>query len=184
MAQIVMLYGYARAGKDTLADGIIQGAKNEVWRCSFAKSLKFAVNIAVREFIDNVDYDVEADKLQDRNLLVEFGKAVRRRDPMAFAKRLCYSIGNPSTGREHHVITDARYFNEYQFVAEWAKSHGYALTTVFVWRDGNTYANIEERDSIDEVLRNIAFDYVIDGAAYDADNVRKEGIELAKTLNL
>lgn len=184
MAQIIMLYGYARAGKDTLADGIIEGAENEVWRCSFAKSLKFAVNIAVREFIDTVDYDVEADKLQDRDLLVEFGRAVRRRDPMAFAKRLCYWIGNPSAGREHHVITDARYFNEYQFVAEWAKEHGYSLTTVYVWREGNTYANIEERDSIREVLEHVKFDYLIDGEAYDADNVRKKGIDLAKTLNL
>ena len=190
MVQIVMLYGYARAGKDTLADGLSIGSKNGMVRLSFASYLKAAVAEAVSCFV-KVDYANETDKLQDRDLLVEFGRAVRRRNPLAFAQCLCQDMYNHDKWPEvfatrggSYVITDARYFNEYQHVTQWAKEHGHPVVSVYVWREGNSYANIEERDSIREVLEHVKFDYLIDGEAYDADNVRQKGIDLAKTLNL
>lgn len=189
MVQIVMIYGYARAGKDTLADGLRIGSKNGMVRLSFASSLKAVVAKAVSHYV-KVDYANDAEKMQDRDLLVEFGRAVRRRNPLAFAETLCEQMYFHDQMPEYfgrggsYVITDARYFNEYQYVTQWAKEHGHPVVSVYVWREGNSYANIEERDSIAEVLEHVKFDYLIDGEAYDADNVRQKGIDLAKTLNL
>ena len=178
----VLICGYARAGKDTFAKGIIAGAR-AAKRMAYADNLKNALNIAAQHLNVEVDYHRDEDKAIDRDLLVEFGKAMRRRDVDVFAKQLAYDLDANNTASTI-VVPDWRYLNEYKVAVRACHDFGYKLHTVQVVRHGWNPANPEEFMSMDEVLASVPMDETIFATSGDKESVLLAGIRTAKLWNL
>lgn len=180
---IVLLTGYARAGKDTFADGFEAantGDGSRVNRMSFATSLKAALGYAVEPFFPNLSYFNEQAKIEDRALLVEFGRAMRRRDRDVFARSLVDII---ERGMEfglytNAIVTDCRYLNEYRYIKEKLSYH-FRVVSVYIETTGVGPANEEEGLSIGEMFREVAFDHQFYFRQNDAEGIRQEGARIA-----
>jgi len=178
----VLICGYARAGKDTFAKGIIAGAR-AAKRMAYADNLKNALNIAAQHLGVEVDYHRDEDKAIDRDLLVEFGRAMRRRDIDVFANQLASDLlsnGSAST----IVVPDWRYLNEYKVAVRACKEYGYKLHTVQVVRHGWNAANPEEQMSMEEVQAAVPMDETHFATSGDEEGVLLAGIRTAKLWNL
>jgi len=180
----VLICGYARAGKDTFAKGLMAGASKGIDRLAFADHLKEALRCATHDLGLDVNYGRTEDKLQDRDLLVEFGKAMRRRDKDIFIRPLVRDIINAASDNWTWVITDWRYLNEYWGVKDACKLHGINLHTVHIVRHGWLAANEEERINLDEVLASVPMDETIFATSGDEESVLLAGIRTAKLWNL
>ena len=178
----VLICGYARAGKDTFARGLIAGAR-AAKRMAYADNLKNALNIAALQLGITVDYHRDEDKAIDRDLLVEFGRSMRRRDVNVFANQLARDLEDNETASTI-VVPDWRYVNEYKVAATACKEHGYQLHTVQVVRHGWLAANEEESMSMQEVIENVSFDETIYATSGDEEAVLLAGIRTAKLWNL
>jgi hypothetical protein len=179
---IVLICGYARAGKDTFAKGIIAGAR-AAKRMAYADNLKNALNIAAQHLGVEVDYHRDEDKAIDRDLLVEFGRAMRRRDIDVFAKQLAYDLDANNTASTI-VVPDWRYLNEYKVAVRACKDFGYQLHTVQVVRHGWKAANSEEQMSMDEVQAAVPMDETHFATSGDEESVLLAGIRTAKLWDL
>jgi hypothetical protein len=180
---VIMICGFARAGKDTFAKGLIAGATNRVHTLAFADSLKYALGAATKELDLDVNYMLTENKLQDRDLLVEFGRAMRRRDKDVFAHRIRNVIANCEADLTW-VITDWRYLNEYSLISHACEKHGYTLHTVHIERHGWEAANEEERINLEEVVGRAPIDVFIKATSGDEESVLLAGIRTAKLWNL
>ena len=178
----VLICGYARAGKDTFAKGIIAGAR-AAKRMAYADNLKNALNIAAQHLNVEVDYHRDEDKAIDRDLLVEFGRAMRRRDVNVFANQLARDLDANDTASTI-VVPDWRYLNEYKVAARACKEYGYKLHTVQVVRHGWKAANAEEQMSMDEVQAAVPMDETHFASSGDEEAVLLAGIRTAKLWNL
>jgi hypothetical protein len=178
-----MICGFARAGKDTFAKGIMSGAVNNTYRMAFASPLKDALRMSARELGVDVDYRREVEKLQDRDLLVEFGRAMRRRDKDIFAKAVS---GQLETLWESHtcLITDWRYLNEYMVIKEACDRLAINLHTVRIVRHGWKAANEEEAMSLQEIMMAVPFDETIYATSGDEEAVLLHGFRTAKLWHL
>ena len=180
---IVLLTGYARAGKDTFADGFEEANTRDssyVKRMSFAFSLKHALGYAVEPFFPNLSYFNDEAKMEDRALLVEFGRAMRRRDRDVFVRSLVNVIG-PMTETSPHsniIITDCRYLNEYRYL-KMSLEHYFRVVSVYIETTGVGPANEEEGLSIGEMFREVAFDHQFYFRQNDAQGIRQEGARIA-----
>ena len=151
---IVGFCGYARSGKDTAAQALIDKGFQ---RCAFADALKLDVLSALQGSARITDavfegqstgglalkvslglFSSPATKEQFRPLLVEYGRAMRALDPDYWVKRLDLRLPNAPI-----VITDVRYKNEH----EWIKSKG--GFTIMIQRPQVHAANEEELTSLD-----------------------------------
>ena len=185
---IILLTGYARAGKDTFADGFEAancGAAERVKRTSFANSLKTALGYAVEPFFPNLSYFNEEAKMEDRALLVEFGRAMRRRDRDVFARSLVDTVEaafnfNPLA---NVIVTDCRYLNELRYIKA-SLSYHYRVVTVLVETAGVGPANEEEGLSIGEMIREVGFDHVLRFQPNQAHAVEAEGRRLANLYGI
>lgn len=179
----VMICGFARAGKDTFAKGIMSGAVNHTFRTAFASSLKDALRLAAQDLEVDVDYRREEEKLQDRDLLVEFGRAMRRRDKDIFARSVARYLG---TLWENHncLITDWRYLNEYLVVKEACDRLAINLHTVRIVRHGWQAANKEEAMSLLEIMEAVPFDETVYATSGDEEAVLLHGYRIAKLWKL
>jgi hypothetical protein len=178
----VLICGFARAGKDTFAKGIIAGAR-AAKRMAYADNLKNALNIAAQHLGVEVDYHRDEDKAIDRDLLVEFGRAMRRRDIDVFAKQLARDLEDNDTASTI-VVPDWRYLNEYKVAVRACKEYGYKLHTVQVVRHGWKSANAEEQMSMDEVQAAVPMDETHCATSGDEESVLLAGIRTAKLWNL
>jgi hypothetical protein len=183
MPVIFLITGYARAGKDTLADGIIQansGCSSRVRRVAFADSLKDALDGAVQRFFPNLSYFDNAAKIEDRPLLVEFGRAMRRRNRDVFVQAL---IDDITVLDCHYIVTDCRYLNEARLMQRQV-SENFRVVTVLVETAGVGPANEEEGLSIGEMVREIGFDHVLRFQPNQAHAVEAEGRRLANLYGI
>ena len=178
----VLICGYARAGKDTFAKGIIAGARSAK-RMAYADNLKNALNIAAQHLGVIVDYHRDEDKAIDRDLLVEFGRAMRRRDVNVFANQLARDLDANDTASTI-VVPDWRYLNEYRVAVRACREYGYQLHTVQVVRHGWNAANAEEQMSMDEVQAAVPMDETHFATSGDEESVLLAGIRTAKLWNL
>ena len=178
----VLICGYARAGKDTFAKGIIAGAR-AAKRMAYADNLKNALNIAALQLGVTANYHDDADKAIDRDLLVEFGRAMRRRDVDVFAKQLARDLEDNESASTI-VVPDWRYLNEYKVAVRACKEYGYQLHTVHVVRHGWNAANPEEQMSMEEVQAAVAMDETHFATSGDEEGVLLAGIRTAKLWNL
>ena len=197
MPTVVLITGFARSGKDTLAAGIIEGARrSDCAQINFADGLKESANKFL-EWVglldDETDFFDDDYKARNRNVLVELGRFARSHDKDIFAKMLCADADEFSRSKRREetlkdvlvVVSDWRYMNELRVVRErLGDGLGWRVVTVRVDTLGVYAANEEEGLSIGEITREHASDYGFVFAPGSAKAVEAEGRYLARTLGL
>ena len=83
---LVLIAGYARAGKDTLASGILEWSQRPAEHINFADALKEAANHYMDYLGLDGDFFKEDFKVDNRDFLVHAGKFARRMDRDVFAR--------------------------------------------------------------------------------------------------
>jgi hypothetical protein len=179
---LVLVCGYARAGKDTFAKGIIAAAK-DAKRVAYADSLKIALMQAVHTLGLHVDYFNDAEKAVDRPLLVEFGRSMRRRDKNIFARAIVDNLLTLQEGQTL-VVSDWRYLNEYDVAKQACDKWAVNLHTVQIVRHGWHAANAEEAVNMDEIIAGVPLDETIFATSGDEEAILLAGIRTAKLWNL
>lgn len=180
---LVLICGYARSGKDTFAKGLLAGARNPIDKTAFADSLKEALRVAAHDVGIDVNYSQDEDKTQDRPLLVEFGRAMRRRNKNVFAKAVADEIKH-MCDKHTYVVSDWRYLNEYEVMKEACDTLAINLHTVQVVRQGWSAANDEELVNYADILANVPLDESVYAADGDEESVILAGIRTAKLWKL
>ena len=178
----VLICGYARAGKDTFAKGLIAGAK-DAKRMAYADNLKDALSLAAHSLGLGINYHDDAEKAVDRNLLVEFGRAMRRRDKDIFARQIEHNLIGLQPGKTI-VVSDWRYLNEYTVAKQACDQYAVKLHTVLIVRHGWTAANDEEAVSMQEVIDAAPIDETVFATSGDEEAVLMAGIRTAKLWGL
>jgi hypothetical protein len=149
---IIMISGYARSGKDTLANALTEYSRTESARVSFATPLKRAVQIALNELgLGHIDAFTEDPALKAllRPLFVEVGKAARAIDKDVFVKAAWRDVCDLAyQGKELIVVPDLRYSNEIELFRRWGEVNEYTVKHVHIRRSGNKAANQEEFESV------------------------------------
>lgn len=169
---LIPICGFARAGKDTLADLIfdhLEEAEPEysVITLKFADALKKDVEKAMAASgvkIDAFTEDAEKKKAL-RPLLVAYGEYRRSVDPDVWVKKVLKEIGiwvnetlADSEGPASVIlIPDLRYLNEYEKLKAVADQHGWAFVPIYIERQGNLPANEQEAYSIAEMAAKGCF---------------------------
>ena len=180
---LVLVCGFARAGKDTFARGLKAGATNHISNVAFADSLKEALRNAAKDIGITANYHLDADKLQDRDLLVEFGRAMRRRHKDVFARNVTHNLATLSDDHTL-VVTDWRYLNEYAVMKEACDRMAISLHTVQIVRNGWNAANSEEAMSMQEIIDAVPFDETVYAMSGDEESVLLHGYRIAKLWKL
>jgi hypothetical protein len=148
---VFLITGYARAGKDTLADRIVEltGAR----KVSFADSLKEAGNRFFTSLgIESVDLKSTQDKVAHRDLLVAMGRAARSVDVDVFARHAAEKARYSILAGRCVVIPDWRYENEHKVVHQIV--YPAPVVRVRILTDGVGPANDEEETSICQIAYN------------------------------
>lgn len=191
---VVLISGYARAGKDTFADGIVSFNDNwNTWKRSFASTLKGASNeylnnVGLYDEENGVSFDDEEFKVRHRDILVTLGRFARSIDKDVFASVLMRSYStmieavrpNPI----HLIVPDWRYINELRVAKEWAETNGWRVITVRIDRAGLHPANEEEAMSLAEIRRESPCDYEYIFAEGQTEAIKDAGRKLAAQLGL
>ena len=191
---VILVSGYARAGKDTLADAIITLVKHHhpcgvAGKHPFAKSLKdaadeFLAHLNLFPDSSTVGFHNEEFKKKHRQALVEMGRVARSVDIDVFASKTAYDIDDSyiddciySEGPHIYVIPDWRYLNEFKVISDHLSLNDFQVVSVRVDTDGVLPANQEELESLAQIRREMALDYEfnfpqngqdsIDSAAHD-----------------
>jgi hypothetical protein len=178
----VLICGYARAGKDTFAKGLIAAAQDAT-RVAYADPIKYALELAAHTLGLGIDYHDDAEKAVDRPLLVEFGRAMRRRDKDIFARQIEHNLISMKTGQTL-VVSDWRYLNEYAVAKQFCDQYAVKLHTVQIVRHGWIAANEEEAVNMQEVIDACPIDETVFATSGDEESVLMAGIRTAKLWNL
>lgn len=151
---VILVSGYAQAGKDTYGQAIIEslppGHNPGVFK--FATALREALRASLASLGIEVDVYTEdpVKKAALRPLMVEFGKYARSVDPGVFVKATIRSVESYlATGAKTAIVTDTRYINEYEAFKRWGDANGVGITRIWIERPGHGPANAEEDLSID-----------------------------------
>ena len=160
---LIPICGFARSGKDTLADAIfdhleVSEPTYSVITLKFADALKKDLEKAMSAVGVKVDAFTEdtAEKAKLRPMLVAYGEYRRSIDPDVWVKKVLKEIGVwvnetlEETGSDGSVILipDLRYLNEYEKLKAVAEKHGWAFVPIYIERHGNLPANDQEAESI------------------------------------
>lgn len=159
--RIILISGYARSGKDSLANALLDEfgkVQKEATVTKFANALKAAVQLALNELgLGHIDAFTEDPKLKAllRPLFVEVGKAARAIDKDVFVKRTLKDVGALlEQGKEAVMISDCRYLNEAQLVRRFCGERGIYVSRLHITRIGTQAANEEEEQSLKELNRH------------------------------
>lgn len=160
---VIPIAGFARAGKDSLADSIYELLEQDEpeYSCivlKFADALKESLQIALDEAGVNIDVFTEdtAKKAALRPLLVAYGEYCRSQNQDVWVDKVIEHMNNWSditckdSGSEHSVILvpDMRYANEYEKLEALCVKRGWAFVPIYIERQGNLPANNAEAESI------------------------------------
>lgn len=193
MNKVILITGYARAGKDTLAEGLQLGATKPVVRLNFADMLKQACDCYL-QVLDlggsgsSRTFRNEAFKVKHRDFLVAAGTFARSIDRDVFAlafTRQCNREASAYPGEDLTVIcSDWRYMNELGIVKYILGDLGWDVITVQIGTTGLTAANEEEGKSIGEIIRNTPIHVSYGFKPDNRDAIVAEGKALARQLGL
>lgn len=169
---VIPIAGFARAGKDSLADAIFDHLEEtepsySVITLKFADALKTDMEkalAAVGVKVDVFTEDTEKKKAL-RPMLVAYGEYRRSIDPDVWVKKVLKEIGVwvnetlPDSDSDGSVILvpDLRYLNEYEKLKAVAEKHGWAFVPIYIERHGNLPANEQEAYSIAEMAAKGCF---------------------------
>lgn len=161
---IVAVAGFARTGKDTLANAILAECDSQeidmgVGIAKFANSLKQALQDAFDSLGIDIDVFTEDPVLKAilRPVLVEFGKCARAVDKDVFVKDVvrCIEETIADDGQQEPsviIISDMRYSNEYDVLKDSCAKNGWVFIPIYIGRIGTGPANIEEAGSFNELM--------------------------------
>jgi hypothetical protein len=190
---VVLVSGYARAGKNTFADGMIRKSRKfggALVETSFAAELKSAANAYLEEIgllTSSSDFFEDGFKNKYRNALVELGRMSRDIDKDIFAKKVAARVLDMSDLRGKDfpfVVTDWRYLNEYLVLRDLLEPRGFRVVTVRIDTAGILPSNDEELHSLAEIRRNMAPDKEFVFAPDQRDAILAEGERFAAELGL
>lgn len=185
---LVLICGFARAGKDSLAEGILEWSRRPSRKTSFAAHLKDAANDFLWSLNIEADFHNEAFKVKHRDVLVTLGKFARSLNPDIFAENLAHYVPIQMTpdevAPETVVCSDWRYINELRVCQSILWERGWKVRTIYVSTAGVGPANDEELDSIAEIKQFHSFDQEFVFAPNSRQCILAEGRHLAKTWNL
>lgn len=185
---LVLICGFARAGKDTLAHGLLEWSTRPAEHVNFADALKEAANHYLDYLDIEGDFFDEPFKVAHREFLVNAGKFARQLDEDVFARHFgnwCTAIKGPDKlPPETIVCSDWRYINELRVCQDILWEKGWRVRTIYVATAGAGPANDEELDSIAEIRASHLFDqeYVFKPDA--RNQIMHEGRQLARAWKL
>jgi hypothetical protein len=185
---LVLICGYARAGKDTLGSGILEWSERNCEKVNFADALKDSANV----FLDclNLQGDFHDDRFKDNNrrFLVACGTFARDLKPSVFADIMAENVaqGYDDDGMplETVVCTDWRYLNELIICQKVLIPLGWRVRTVYISTAGISAANPEEANSICEIRDLVRFDQEYHFDVNQRNQIMHEGRMLAKQWSL
>jgi len=185
---LVLISGFARAGKDTLASGLLEWSTRPAEHINFADALKEAGN----HFMDYLGLDgnfmAEDFKCENRDALVAMGRFARRLDKDVFARHFANWVPvmkhHDQVSPETVVCSDWRYINELRVCQDILWEKGWKVRTVYVSTAGVGPANDEELDSIAEIRALHSFDQEYIFKPNARQQIMSEGRILAKSWRL
>jgi len=185
---LVLICGYARAGKDTLGDGILEWSEKNAEKINFADSLKDSANV----FLDCLDLqgDFHDDRFKDTNrrFLVACGTFARDLKPSVFAEIMAQTVAqgydDDGMALDTVVCTDWRYLNELIVCQKLLIPLGWKVRTVYISTSGISAANPEEANSICEIRDIVRFDQEYHFDTEQRQLIMHEGRMLAKQWSL
>lgn len=180
--QVILLSGYARSGKDTFASALTKLARRPIRRMAFADRLKLALTMAASTVGIDVDYMDEAEKIRDRDLLLSFGTAMRRRDPYVFAKFVQKAVFELRSGTL--LVTDLRYLDEYLAVREVCAAAAVDLRLIVIQRAGTEPNDELEKNGREQIMDNAFTDFIVNADHDDLDKVLAAAANVAKHYDL
>jgi hypothetical protein len=185
---LVLISGFARAGKDTLATGILEWARRPSRKTNFADYLKDAANDYLMSLNLEGNFHNEEFKVRHRDFLVAAGKLARSLDVDIFAKNLAnfcpIRMSPDDLAPETVVCSDLRYANEVAVCQDTLHDLGWRVRTIYVATAGIGPANQEELDSICEIREKHAFDLELTFAPNSRNTIMQEGRYIAKSWRL
>ena len=198
MKTVILISGFARAGKDTLASGILASVapSRSAFGVSFAYPLKAAANAylkAVGLFDANSDGSVynpdspdffdDAFKTRNREVLVALGHMSRAIKADVFVEALARHI-EEAPNASVIVVPDWRYLNELTVLRNRLAPKGWRVVTVRIDTVGIGPSNDEELKSIAEIRRKVATDFEFTFVPNSAADIKSTGKQLALRLGL
>jgi len=193
MNKVILITGYARAGKDTLAEGIALAASKPVLHVNFADSLKQACD-GYMQFLQiggsgaSKTFRNEAFKVKHRDFLVSSGMFARSIDRDVFAHaftRQCIRDAASHPGEDVTIVcSDWRYMNELTIVRYALGEAGWNIFTVQIDTVGLHAANEEEGKSIGDIVRNTPINLNYSFKPDSKQAILNEGKSLARQLGL
>jgi len=185
---LVLISGFARAGKDTLASGLLEWSTRPAEHINFADALKEAGN----HFMDYLglegNFMAEDFKCENRDALVAMGRFARRLDKDVFARHFANWVPvmkhHDSVSPETVVCSDWRYINELRVCQDILWEKGWKVRTIYVSTAGVGPANDEELDSIAEIRASHSFDQEYIFKPNARQQIMSEGRILAKSWRL
>lgn len=189
---LVLISGFARAGKDTLADAIERWCNKPKRKTSFAEPLKAAGNEFLSALKLEGDFNNEEFKSKHRAFLVAAGRFARSINIDIFAEMLCERVDDPlgDASWNHYtepttiLVPDWRYVNEWRCCEEMLGCGGWSIRTVYVASEGVEAANSEELASILNLREQLSFDLELTFKMGDKMAFRDAGRILAQKWNL
>lgn len=189
---LVLISGFARAGKDTLADAIEEWCIKQKRRTKFADPLKAAANEYLTALDLPGDFNNEEFKSKHRAFLVAAGRFARSINIDIFAEMLCERVREPLSDPSWNayteptsvLVTDWRYINEWRCCEEMLGCAGWTIRTVYVASEGVEAANAEELTSILNLREQLSFDLELTFKMGDKMAFRDAGRILAHRWNL
>lgn len=160
---LIPIAGFARSGKDTLADAIFELLEQDepeysVIVLKFADALKESLQLSLDEAGVKIDVFTEdtAKKAALRPLLVAYGEYCRSQNQNVWVDKVIEHIDTwteetiAESGSMGSVILipDLRYLNEYRKLESICVKKGWVFVPIYIEREGNLPANNAEADSI------------------------------------
>jgi hypothetical protein len=174
MADLIGLCGFARSGKNSFADFIIDSCP-KVRALSFAHALKKELQPFVFQQLGISTFTEDPkEKEMIRPLLVCWGTRIIREhiDKNYWVKKLTESVNNNRKNKIISIITDVRFINEIEWI------HNEGGLSIFVEREGIIPKNADESKFTEPLKEkcNLIFTWK------NLSNLQEEGGSLVKNF--
>jgi len=157
MRHVILVTGYARAGKDTFASGLKACCPTMV-RVQFSSPLKEAAGLAFSHFGQQVDFFDDSIKKQPhyREVLLSIGKAATDVQTGVFAEAALVSVKRFLDQGYHVVLTDWRRPIEYEIIRSGLSSMpDVKVRAVHVTQTGQMAQSPWEEQNVQGCLANV-----------------------------
>ena len=185
---LVLICGYARAGKDTLGSGILEWCEHNAEKINFADELKDCANYLLDCLGIQGNFYDDNFKSSNRDFLVSLGTFARSKNPAVFADIMAQTVaqGYDDDGMplDTVICTDWRYLNELLVCQKLLIPLGWRIRTVYISTAGVSAANSEEANSITELRDIVRFDQQYHFDADQRHSIISEGRQLASRWSL